>query len=436
MLASVSAVASAHDIPVDVPVQAFVRPDGRVLRLVVRVPLEAMRDLDYPRRGAGYVDLGRADRALDEAAQVWIADGIDLYEDDARLTTRRIVAARISWLGDPSFTSYEGAIAHVRGARLSPAENLYWNQGLLDVLIEYDIRSAASRFSVDPRWARLGTHVTTVLRFVPEAGVVRAFEYEGDPGLVRLDPRWHQAAWRFVQLGFRHILTGADHLLFLVCLVVPLRRIRPLLAVVTAFTAAHSLTLALAAYGVAPDALWFPPLVETLIAASIVYMGLENIVAGVNGRRRWLVAFAFGLVHGFGFSFALRQTLQFAGSHLLTSLLSFNLGVELGQIVVLLVLVPAIAALFRHVMDERVGTIVLSALLTHTAWHWMIDRAGRLSQFGWPQVGPAALASLLRGLMLLTALAGAAWLTRLVSRSVWKPAKQPPARESADGVHA
>ena len=107
---------------------------------------------------------------------------------------------------------------------------------------------------------------------------MRAFEFDGDPGLVRLDPRWHQAAWQFVKLGFFHILDGTDHLLFLFCLVIPFRRFRSLVAVVTAFTVAHSITLIASAYNLAPDALWFPPLIETLIAMSIVYMALENIV--------------------------------------------------------------------------------------------------------------------------------------------------------------
>src|SRR6185312_9975362 len=142
----------------------------------------------------------------------------------------------------------------------------------------------------------------------------------------------------------------------------------------------------------------FPPLIETLIATSIVYMALENIVftgqkkpqssqstqrendlSAISAsspvfssslKRRWLVTFGFGLVHGFGFSFALRQTLQFAGSHLLTSLLSFNVGVELGQLVVLVLLIPPLELLFRHVVPERMGTIILSALVAHTSLHW------------------------------------------------------------------
>ena len=100
--------------------------------------------------------------------------------------------------------------------------------------------------------------------------------------------------------------------------------------VVTAFTVAHSITLFASAAGFAPDGLWFPPLIETLIAASIVYMALENIV-GLQPSAPWITAFGFGLVHGFGFSFALRERLQFAGSHLFDSLLAFNIGVELGR---------------------------------------------------------------------------------------------------------
>jgi hypothetical protein len=251
---------------------------------------------------------------------------------------------------------------------------------------------------------------------------VRAFEFTGDPGLVRLDPSWHQAALQFIGMGFSHILDGTDHLLFLFCLVIPFRRFRALIPVVTAFTVAHSITLIASAYDFAPDALWFPPLIETLIAISIVYMALENIVGGATVHRRWMIAFGFGLVHGFGFSFALRQTLQFAGSHLLASLLSFNVGVELGQLLVLLLLIPVLELGFRYVVAERMGTIILSALVAHTGWHWMTERAERLNQyhFQWPAFTPALVAGILRWLTAAVILAGLYWLIRGVVRK--KPA--------------
>jgi hypothetical protein len=404
------APADAHDVPADVTVQAFLEPEGSRLQLLVRAPLAALRDVDYPTRGPGYLDLPRVDASLRQAARLWIADQVGLYEDDVRLSTPRIVAIRVSLPSDRSFGSYQEAAAHLTAAPLPGETELYWSQGMLDVWFEYRIRSDQSRLSIHPGFARLGLHVTTVLRFLPPGGAVRAFEFSGDPGLVRLAPQWHQAALRFVDLGFRHILDGTDHLLFLLCLVIPLRRLRPLVLVVTAFTVAHSITLIASAFGWAPDALWFPPLVETLIAASIVCMALENIVAP-HLRLRWAIAFAFGLVHGFGFSFALRQTLQFAGSHLLTSLLSFNVGVELGQLLVLGLLVPALGLLFRFV-PERMGTIVLSALVAHTGWHWMIERWDRLRQFrfSWPVLTAAGLASVTRGLLLAVIAAGLAWL--------------------------
>jgi hypothetical protein len=402
--------AAAHDVPADVTVQAFLKPEGSRLRLLVRAPLAALRDVDYPTRGPGYLDLARVEPSLRQAASVWIADEIELYEDDVRLSPPRIVAARVSLPSDRSFGGYEEAAAHLTAAPLPSETELYWSQGMLDVGLEYPVHSEASRFSIHPGLARLGLHVTTVLRFLPPGGAVRAFEFSGDPGLVRLAPQWHQAAWRFVELGFRHILDGTDHLLFLLCLVIPLRRLRPLVLVVTAFTVAHSITLIASAFGLAPEALWFPPLVETLIAASIVYMALENIVAP-HMRLRWAVAFAFGLAHGFGFSFGLRQTLQFAGSHLLTSLLSFNVGVELGQLLVLGLLVPALGLLFRFV-PERTGTIIVSALVAHTGWHWTVERWDRLRQFRfpWPALSAAGLASATRWLLLAVIVAGVAWL--------------------------
>jgi len=216
---------------------------------------------------------------------------------------------------------------------------------------------------------------------------------------------------RFVELGFFHILDGVDHLLFLLCLVIPIRNFRRLVPIVTAFTVAHSITLIASAFGLAPNALWFPPLIETLIAVSIVYMAFENIV-GPNLERRWLIAFAFGLVHGFGFSFVLRDTLQFAGSHLVTSLLSFNVGVEIGQLFVLALVVPALAWGFRHVVAERLGTILLSALVAHSAWHWMSERWAQLRayDFRWPALDVLLLAALIRWAMLLLILGAAVWL--------------------------
>ena len=400
----------AHEIPKSVTILAFVKPSGDHLRLIVRVPLEAMRDVEFPLRGPGYLRLPELAPLLPQAAKVWIADDVRIYEESRRLSGARIVATRISLPSDRSFESYERAAAHFDQPPLPEAIDLAWQQAMLDVEIEYAISSDRAHFSIDPALARLGVRTNTVLRFVPPGGAERAFEYIGDPGLVRLDPRWYQAALAFVRLGFAHILDGIDHLLFVFCLVIPFRRIRPLVAIITSFTVAHSITLIASTAGLAPDALWFPPLIEVLIALSIVYMALENIV-GARLERRALIAFGFGLVHGFGFSFALRDSLQFAGAHLATSLVSFNIGVELGQLFVLAITVPLLALLFKHVVAERMGTIILSAFVAHTAWHWMLDRVAVLRQYEFhlPVMDAEFVASGMRGLMLLLIVGGAAW---------------------------
>jgi len=408
--------AAAHDIPNDVTVQMFLRPGGDKVDLLVRVPVKAMRDTDFPKLGPGYLDLARADQFLQDAATVWLVRAVEMYDGDVRIAEPRLMAVRASLESDKSFASYESALANITGPRLPETTQVPWDQAMLDAWLEYPIHSDRAEFSIRPGVERLGLRVVTVLRFMPPGGAIRAFEFEGDPGVIRLDPRWYQASLRFVQAGFLHILDGTDHLLFLLCLVIPFRQFRQLLLIVTSFTVAHSFTLIASAYGLGPNTLWFPPLIETLIAMSILYMALENIVGASSVGRRWMVTFVFGLVHGFGFSFALRQTLQFAGSHMLTSLVSFNLGVELGQLLVLAVCIPLLDLLFRYVVVERMGTIILSALVAHTAWHWMIDRWTQLRQFRfqWPVVNAALLVSAMRWAMVIIALGGLVWVVSLV----------------------
>jgi HupE / UreJ protein len=429
--------AVAHEIPADVKINAFVKPHGDRLELLIRVPLAAMREVDFPTRGPGYLVISRADEALRNATKLHLIDNITIYENDVLLPAPSIVYARVSLPSDKSFTSYGEARAQVGAPRLPDDLELYWNQQLLDVLLEYPIQSDRSEFAIHPRVDRLGLRVSTALRFLPPGGDIRAFEFHGDPGLVRLDPRWHHAASRFVVSGFWHILEGIDHLLFLLCLVIPFRRLRPLVIIVTAFTIGHSISLIASAFGFVPDALWFPPLIETLIAVTIIYMALENIVYAALGKlgsdisRRWIIAFAFGIVHGFGFSFALRESLQFAGDHLITALLGFNIGVEIGQIAVLLVLVPALNLLFRYVLPERLGVIILSALVAHVAWHWMTERGEQLAKFPFPKLDAAFLASAMRGLMAALLLALGVLLANSMVRRWIGEGKLSPANDSS-----
>jgi hypothetical protein len=419
-LTSFASCAIAHNIPVSAMVQMFVKPQGNTLQVLARVPLTTYTDADYPRRAGDYVDLGKVDPSLRAAATVVLLEALTLFEGDRQLPNPRIVSVRMSLDSDNSFASYDTALTHITGSPLPPETNMFWEQGKLDVLLEYPIQTEKSYFSMHAAFDRLAQHEITTVQYLQPDGGSRAYELQGDAGLVRLDPNWYHAAGLFVVAGFHHILEGIDHLLFLLCLIIPFRRIRPLIPIVTAFTVAHSITLIASGYGYAPDALWFPPLIEMLIAMSIVYMALENIVVE-QPTRRWIIAFFFGLVHGFGFSFVLRNTLQFAGSHVLTSLLSFNVGVEIGQLFVLVMFVPALNLLFRYVVAQRLGTIILSALVAHQAWHWMEDRFDSLKQFPWPTITEGELVSTLGWLTVLVAVAAVIWVVSLATRRGGQP---------------
>lgn len=404
---------TAHEVPNEVTVFGFVHPEGQLLRLLVRAPLKSMRDIDVPTVAGGFLDFSKMEAAERHAAQVWIRDFVEVYENGRRLDVPVIAATRTSLPSDRSFENYETALANITtGAKLDRSAEIFWDQGMLDVVFEYPIQSDQSDFAIRPGLTRLGLRVNIVLRFLQPGKTERAFDVHADTGIVHLDPRWHQAFYLFAREGFFHILDGIDHLLFLLCLVIPYRRLKPLVIVITSFTVAHSVTLIASAFGMAPDSLWFPPLVETLIAVSIVYMAFENIV-GANLQRRWIVTFAFGLIHGFGFSFLLRERLQFAGEHLVTSLLAFNVGVELGQLLVLLVTIPVLSLIFRYLIAERIGTILMSALVAHTAWHWALDRGTVLFTYRFPEITLSGIAAGIRLLMVIIAAGGLVWLVSL-----------------------
>lgn len=173
----------------------------------------------------------------------------------------------------------------------------------------------------------------------------------------------------FLRLGVEHILTGYDHLVFLFGLVLVGGRIRSLVGAVTAFTVAHSITLALAVLGVwAPS----PRIVEPAIALSIVWVGIENFFVR-DAHGRWRITFPFGLIHGFGFAGALRE-IELPRARVPAALLSFNLGVELGQLAVMAVVVPAIVILRKRGILGHTATLVLSAGVAAAGAYWLLTR--------------------------------------------------------------
>lgn len=404
--------AGAHDLPLDRFMNGFVKIGPHRADLAVRVPLDLLRAIRFPVAHGDY-DLGAAGPAIKEALRA-LSPALSLWEGDVRLLPVRAMG-RLVPLDDRSFESFAAAVAGI--AAPAPADTrIGWELGYLDAHFTYPIASPRSVFAVQNLVAaEFGDTVRLAIRYIPLDGPSRVMVVAGS-SRVYLDPAWWEASLGFIRLGVEHIWSGTDHLLFLLCLVIPFRRVKPLIPVITAFTLGHSITLIGTAYNLAPAGAWFPPFVEAAIAASIFYMAIENIV-GASLRRRWIIAALFGLVHGFGFAEVLKEELQFAGSYLLTSLLSFNIGIEIGQLAVLCAVVPALALLFRGAMAGRVGVIVLSAIVAHIAWHWMIERGEIFWKTPWPQPTAAGLMVLARwALALGIAILGAVWLSKWIDR--------------------
>ncbi len=174
------------------------------------------------------------------------------------------------------------------------------------------------------------------------------------------------ATANFLGLGIEHIFTGYDHLAFLFGLLIVGGSLRAAVKIITSFTVAHSIALALATF----EVVTLPgKLVEPLIAASIVYVGIENLFRP-NLERRWMLTFGFGLVHGLGFASALRE----AGGDAILPLLSFNLGVELGQIAIAALVFPVIWRLARTPTFTVRFAPSCSVAVALAGSYWLVER--------------------------------------------------------------
>ncbi|MEH7354002.1 HupE/UreJ family protein [Neobacillus drentensis] len=181
-------------------------------------------------------------------------------------------------------------------------------------------------------------------------------------------PEIGSVLWKYFVLGIEHILTGYDHLLFLLSLVLIASRFKDALKIVTAFTIAHSITLFLVATDrIQVSSHW----VEFLIALTICYVAVENIFVQ-KAKWRWLLTALFGLIHGMGFAGALAET-GLPKSNLIGSLLTFNLGVEAGQLMVLCLLLPFLLWLRRFPWYRKM-MISTSCLIFVLAFYWLIQR--------------------------------------------------------------
>ena len=399
-----AAVACAHEFTLEALMNAFFKVDQKEAHLVIRAPLYLFKAVRFPVKGVE-VDVDRSAEAM-QRALLSLQQDVVVAENGRPLQALR-ATGRLTLPSDRSFDGYATAEGHV-AAPVEPDTHIVIDQGYVDAHLVYPIESPDSVFSLRTS-AGADIGLKLAIRFIGPGGEERAVLVRTGSGTVEMNPTIVAAAKGFVGLGIEHIAIGLDHLLFLLCLIIPLRGVRQLLVVVSGFTVAHSFTLIGSAFGLAPQGAWFAPFVEMMIAVSIVYMALENIVS-VSLSRRVLLAMLFGFIHGFAFSQGLKEQLQFAGSHLLTALFAFNVGIELGQLLALAVMLPLLVLVSRHVLPGRVGSIILAALIAHVGWHWMTDRWDALTKVRWPTPGAADLLPIALGGLAILALAFAARL--------------------------
>lgn len=270
---------------------------------------------------------------------------------------------------------------------LGRMKGFVWPRDAAEGVAEKDFHSVAAlvSFTFERALEDLPEDVTLTFRFFPRFGdrhsVVGKFVYEGRETEVTFnqfepdylfdtgyEPPLLKRLIKFGRLGIEHIFFGFDHLCFLFALIL-VAGVREMVRVITSFTVAHSITLILSVMQVVR----LPPrFVEAAVAATIVYVALENLRASPP-RHRWRLTFGFGLIHGFAFASVL-ETLALPSEGLLRCLLSFNVGVELGQVAIVALLFPCVLLLQRWHRGERVIKAT-SAVLAVVGLVWFINRA-------------------------------------------------------------
>ena len=381
LVLSAAAEPLMHDLPQDTVMHAFFRVQGSQAHLLVRVPLDLLHGISWPTSHGEYA-INDSRAAVNQALDA-LGHALLVWQDGERLTPT-ISSGQLAALGDLSFANPEAAAAHIAqpvDEQLKIAVDL----GYLDAHFVYPIRPAPAVFSIQSRVAEdLQDLSKLMVQFVPDGnhrgGVLTI---SAQSGKVALNPNRRQTALGFVLVGMQGLLANADGLLFIVCLMIPFRRARDFAAPYAAFALANIVSLAGTAFGFAPDSVWFAALTASVSAVLIFFLALGNIFGAHLPRRRlWTGLFGFAL--GFEFAKLLVGRLQFAGEHSQIALWFFAIGIDLGALLAAALTFVGLALILRGARAGRIGIIVLSAIVAHTAWHWMIDRLGVLWQMPWP----------------------------------------------------
>ncbi|SFB72982.1 HupE/UreJ family protein [Tropicimonas isoalkanivorans] len=315
------------------------------------------------------------------------ANGLRL-ETGAGQLAAEVVSVRVHQAGkEPAFaTRAEATVALASGVGVwTDAGETYVGNAVVDVHLAYPT-GAVSEYTLATLYnpGLPGVEDTANLILDYRGDATRTYRTTGlmaDPVTISGSPV--AAASTFVLEGVRHILEGIDHVLFVICMVIGAQTLGALLARVSGFTIGHTVTLSLGFFGIAPSAPWFIPAVETAIALSIIWAAADAALQrqGQSRSNRAAVAItaSIGLLHGFGFSFMLRNILQIDSDNVWQSLLAFNLGVEFGQLAIVALIWPLVLLIRRMptmVWIRTRGAVALS--VSAVAAIWAVERASFL----------------------------------------------------------
>ncbi len=300
----------------------------------------------------------------------------------------RSIALRIYPLGqEPGFATKAEALQafETEPGDLRQAGPVYVGDAVVDVMLQFSNASDAAytlSMLADPGLPEQDQTANLILDYRNvETRTYRAKGLLASP--LEITGTASSAAATFVVEGIRHIIEGMDHVLFVLCMVIGSLSLRALLARVTGFTLGHSVTLIMGFFGLAPSAPWFIPAVETAIALTIILAAADAVFQRPERKHSYLVAAGVtagvGLLHGFGFSFMLREILKVDAENVWQSLLAFNVGVEIGQLMIVLVTWPLVVMLRRMPATIWFGArTFIAASISVVAMIWAVERFSAL----------------------------------------------------------
>ena len=338
-----------------------------------------------------YVDLEQFKNAS-EGLAFFAMQGLNLSVDDDKLNGK-VEDIKIYKNGSqPDFATLDEAKKSFQDELIFDdfEQEVYVGDTTVDVVLHYSSQKTIYKYALsstlNPSLPDQGETANLVLDYSPSG--VQVFRERGllnEPVIISRSVM--DAVFTFIKEGVKHILEGLDHVLFVICLVLGAMHLRPLFWRVTGFTVGHSITLSLGFFGFVPTGAWFVPAVETGIALSIIYVAIVAVLpdfkrAEQRQRSEWSVVGITGLIgllHGLGFSFVLQNILQVTSPNIWQSLLAFNIGVELGQL--LIVLFAGLAFYLIGLLGKRVAKVnrfSVAGLCIAISCYWVIERGGNI----------------------------------------------------------